>query len=121
MRIKLGKNLPAGLVTRLSALGHDVQTVHAEGLGSEDDPPIWQACQKEKRFLVTQDLDFSDVRRSIPGTHSCILLVRLREPSRRALTERLEAVFRKEDTTDWEGCLIVATDRKLRIRRQDLG
>ena len=32
MRIKLDENLPAGLVPLLAALGHEVDTVPAEGL-----------------------------------------------------------------------------------------
>ncbi|HEX5482650.1 MAG TPA: DUF5615 family PIN-like protein [Terriglobia bacterium] len=119
MRIKLDENLPAGLTGRLSALGHDVETAPAEGLGGKDDVSIWQACHTEKRFLITQDLDFSDARRFIPGTHPGILLVRVREPSRRALTERIEGLFKQEDTANWEGCLVVATDRKLRVRQPE--
>lgn len=48
-------------------------------------------------FLITQALDFADARRFVPGTHAGLLLARLRDPSRRALLERVEAVFRKKD------------------------
>jgi hypothetical protein len=34
MRIKLDENLPVGLVGDLQALGHDVDTVPSEALGS---------------------------------------------------------------------------------------
>jgi hypothetical protein len=34
-------------------------------------------AQRAGRFLVTQDLDFSDVRRFEPGSHHGLLLVRL--------------------------------------------
>jgi predicted nuclease of predicted toxin-antitoxin system len=117
MRIKLDENLPAGLAARLSALGNDVETVPSEGLCGRPDPAVWEACQREKRFLITQDLDFSDVRRFAPGTHAGLLLVRLREPSRRALAERIENIFREQGAIGWEGCFMVATDRKLRVRR----
>lgn len=113
MRIKLDENLPAGLAARLQALGHDTATAPAEGLGGRLDSAVWEACQRETRFLVTQDLDFSDLRRFAPGTHAGLLLVRLREPSQRALADRVEKIFRNEDASHWERCFVVATERKL--------
>lgn len=81
-----------------------------------NDPTVWKAAQTTGRFLITQDLDFSDIRRYAPGTHHGLLLVRLRVPGRRALTERVRALFTQERVEDWKGCLVVATDVKLRIR-----
>ena len=71
MRIKLDENLPHRLVAALTDLGHDVDTAVHEGLTGRDD-----------RFLITQDLDFSDIRHYAPGTHRGLLLVRLRFPGR---------------------------------------
>jgi len=76
MRIKLDENLPAILVPDLVALGHDVDTAVDEGLGGRDDPSVWAAAQETGRVLVTQDLDFSDVRAFVPGTHHGLVLVR---------------------------------------------
>jgi predicted nuclease of predicted toxin-antitoxin system len=36
--------------------------VPEEGLVGSDDHEIWEATQNAGRFLITQDLDFSDVR-----------------------------------------------------------
>lgn len=81
MKIKLDENLPTALAVSLRDLGHDVETVAEEGLSGSDDPVIWQAAQSETRFLITQDLDFSDARLYKPGTHYGLLIVRLRDPS----------------------------------------
>jgi predicted nuclease of predicted toxin-antitoxin system len=59
MRLKLDENLPAALVEKLSGLGHDVDTVLAEDLRGHPDRDIWEAAQREQRFLVTQDLDLT--------------------------------------------------------------
>lgn len=40
-----------------------VHTPQQERLIGHADQEIWQAAQKESRFLITQDLDFSDSRR----------------------------------------------------------
>lgn len=117
MRIKLDENLPTLLAARLQALGHNAQRVPEERLAGSTDEAVWDACQLEGRFLITQDLDFSDLRRFRPGTHAALLLVRLRNASRAALARRVEAIFRQEDVTGWEKCFVVATERKVRIRR----
>jgi hypothetical protein len=80
MLIKLDEHLPRRLVSVLSAFGHDVDTVDIEGLKGADDDSVWTAAQSANRFLITQDLDFSDIRRFRPGTHRGLLLVRLRMP-----------------------------------------
>ncbi len=117
MRIKLDENLPTQLVTVLTELGHDVDTVPSEGIAGKDDAVVWQAAKAGRRFLVTQDLDFSDVRKYTPGTHHGLLLVRLPEPGRTALFERVAALFRTEGVNDWGGCMVTATPHKVRVRR----
>ena len=60
------------------------------------DDAIWQATQAADRFLITQDLDFSDTRRYVPGTHAGLLLVRLPNPGREALVARVVLLFATE-------------------------
>ena len=119
MKIKLDENLPDRLVAVLIGLGHNVDTVRTEQLAGRADPDLWSAAQAAQRFLITQDLDFSDVRRYTPGTHAGLLLVRLTRPGRKALFERVATVFQTEKVEDWTGCLVVATEQKIRIRRPE--
>jgi hypothetical protein len=34
-----------------------------------------------------------------------------------ALAERIQSLFVTEDVSTWSGCLVVATERKIRVRR----
>ena len=117
MRIKLDENLPARLASLLHALGHDVDTVRDEQLQGSDDPTVWKAAQNERRFFITQDLDFSDIRQFRPGTHDGILLLRLRVPGRTVIASRLLSIFQNEDVESWQRCFVVVTDRKIRVVR----
>jgi len=117
MRIKLDENLPTCLVADLGPLGHDVDTTHSERLDGLPDAAVWDAAQKTRRFLITQDLDFSDARRFVPGTHCGLLLVRMGAPGREALAARVRELFQIEAVESWVGCIVVATEIKLRIRR----
>lgn len=69
--------------------------------------------------MITQDLDFSDIRRFVPGTHHGLLLVRLREPRREALVQKIQTLYQTEDVESWKGCFVVVTERKIRIRRPE--
>lgn len=117
MKIKLDENLPAALAEKLQNLGHDTHTVPDEGLAGYIDSDIWAAAQGEGRFLITQDLDFSDIRQFTPGTHAGLLLVRLHTPGRLALIQMVTHLFTTENVADWIGCFVVATERKVRIHR----
>lgn len=119
MKIKLDENLPVSLQQALSELGHDVDTVMSEGIAGHCDADVWRYTCAAKRFLITQDLDFSDIRQFAPGTHPGILLVRLRDPGIRGLIARIVGLFKAEFVENWAGCLVVATDSKLRVRRAD--
>lgn len=68
MKIKLDENLPAELAHVLRALQHNVHTVQDEKLVGRDEDVIFRAAVAEDRLLMTQDLDFSDIRRFRPGT-----------------------------------------------------
>jgi predicted nuclease of predicted toxin-antitoxin system len=115
MKIKLDENLPLHLAASLEDLGHDVHTTTSEGLTGRPDLDIWGAAQTESRFLITQDLDFSDIRQFAPGSHAGILLVRLHSPSRQNLTTRVQYVFQSESVDQWTGCFVVVTERKIRV------
>ena len=117
MKIKLDENLPLALVEELGSFGHDVDTVDGEGLAGEPDESVWLAAQQTGRFLITQDLDFSDIRKFAPGSHYGVLLIRLAAPGRRVLFERVRMLFEGEDVGSWKRCFVVAGERKLRIRR----
>ena len=121
MRIKRDEDLPSSLAVELTELGHEVDTVVQEGLGGVNDTEVLKAAIANDRFLITQDLDFPDVRVFQPGKHPGILIVRLREPGSQALSDRIRLVFAGEDVESWSGCFVVATERKVRARRPSGG
>jgi predicted nuclease of predicted toxin-antitoxin system len=114
VKIKLDENIPTAVVSHLSTFGHDVDTVMDEGLDGRPDPDLWEGAQAAGRFLITQDLAFSDIRRFSPGTHASLLLVRLKKPGRRVVTERIRSIFAAHPVHRWSGCFVVATEIKVR-------
>ena len=117
MKVKLDENMPLSLCKVLKEMGHDIDTVPEENLSGHADPDVWAAAQDAGRLLITQDLDFSDIRKFAPGTHRGIVLVRLRQPGRHALHQRVWNLFKTESVESFAACFVVVTERKLRIHR----
>jgi len=60
MRFKLDECVDVRLTRLFEAAGHDAETVFSENVAGVSDRAIYDLCQKEKRTLVTQDMDFSN-------------------------------------------------------------
>ncbi len=121
MRIKLDENLPEILVSVLKSLGHDADTVRSEGFAGHEDQVVWMEAQREKRFFITQDLDFSNIQNFAPGTHHGLLLIRLHLPGREALTGKIRQIFQREPAESWCRCFVVVSDLKIRVIRPPKG
>jgi len=117
MRIKIDECLPYEIAEILGGKGHNVETVKNEGLTGSLDDIIWKTAQAEKLFLITSDLDFSDIRRYAPGTHQGLLLLRLRQEGKNSIISYFRQLVSNFDLNNWSGCVVVATDHKVRIRR----
>jgi predicted nuclease of predicted toxin-antitoxin system len=116
LRFKIDENVPVEAAQLLVEAGYDCHTVHDERLVGATDEMVALACQAEARVLVTQDLDFADVRAYPPGTHPGIIVVRPRSPHRDgmlALLRRAIPLLRHEVLA---GCLWVLDGDRLRIR-----
>lgn len=115
MKVKLDEHIPQQLSPVLAALGHDARTVVDQGLTGNPDQAIWRAVAEEDRLLVTQDVAFGRV--AIAGTGPGLLILRLGVPSVAALIHRVRTLFETEDVSLWRGCVVVATERKIRVRQ----
>lgn len=117
MLVKVDEDLPKAAVEMLRDQGYEAASVIEQGMGGWKDPAVWQAIQREERFLVTADKGFADIRLYPPGTHPGILLLRPDEDGIRpmiALLKEVLASYRLEVLT---GMVTVATPRGIRIRR----
>lgn len=115
--VKLDENLGRTHVEILRNAGYEVDRVFDEGLSGAADAKVWEHVCSLGRFLVTLDLDFSDVRHYPPSTHAGILLIRARSRSRTAVAGVLSRVIAERALDDLRGCLAVADESFTRIRR----
>ena len=84
MRAKLDENLGRNCARLLETAGHDVATVRGQGMSSWPDRDVLAACVRERRTLVTLDLDFSNPLLFPPGKTAGVVVLRLPSPMTRS-------------------------------------
>ena len=117
MKVKLDENLGQSHAKLVRDADHVAQRVTEQGLSGAKDPVLWQHVCDTGRFFITLDLDFSDVRRFVPGTHPGILLIRPRSKGREAVARVIRRVLAEHGLEPLVGCLAVADESRTRIRR----
>ena len=61
--------------------------------------------------------DFPDIRIFQPGKHCGILLIRLINPNRRKLFDKIKYIFETESVDKWKDSFVVLPDHKLKVRK----
>ncbi len=108
--------MPRAARERFESRGWDVHDVHEEGLAAALDSPIQEACEREKRILVTLDTDFADTRRYDPGRSPGVIVLRPPSQSVKAIIACLDGAIRALGSERIEGALWIVEAERLRIR-----
>jgi len=61
LKLKLDENFPESIGDFLRHAGHDVETVLSQTISGVSDRELFEICRKEKRCLITLDMDFADI------------------------------------------------------------
>jgi predicted nuclease of predicted toxin-antitoxin system len=115
MRFKLDENLSRSLAARFVEAGHEAHSVTEQGLGGQPDDRVIDICHRERRALVTLDLDFANIKAYPPAEFSGIIVLRLVSQAHAATesaVQRLLAFLLKEAPT---GALWIVEDDRIRI------
>jgi predicted nuclease of predicted toxin-antitoxin system len=116
-RFFLDENVQGVLSQRLQADGHVVVTATEAGLdGSADDRILLRARELDS-VLITADPDFANVIRFPVGTHSGIVVLRLKRLLSSDVAARTAEAVSNELPPDMAGCLAIVDETKTRIRR----
>ena len=116
MRVKIDENLPVQLKRLFTESGHDAATVLDEGMGGATDAEVTRVCTDEERVLVTQDMDFADIRAYPPGEYPGIVVFRLTSQSRDALLEVGAKLIETLRNSTPNGQPRIVEDLRVRIR-----
>lgn len=115
LQFLVDENLPYGIVDYLSSQNHDVLDVVASPLRGSSGKVLWAIAAKEKRIIVTRDLDFP-LRGLKPHPGGVILLRVPPNFTASQITEIFKKTFTKMKSEDFAGNVAVITPGKIRIR-----
>ena len=118
MQIKVDEDLPKIVVTLFREKGYQAASVVEQDMAGWKDAELWQVVQAEKRFLITADKGFADIRTFPPGTHSGVLLLRPDQDGIRPMIELVEKVLRNYEIDALIETTTVVTPRGVRVRRR---
>ena len=115
MKIKLDENFDVRLAPLLSAAGHDVDTVYAEGLSGKDDDMIYSVCRDADRVILTLDMDFSNPLRFPPDDMAGMLVLRMPRPVLPLIRATLQSVLPMLATQPLRGKLWIVEPGRIRV------
>jgi len=116
VRFKIDENLPVELASLLTRAGHHATTVVAEQLQGKADSTTVGVCVREKRVLVTLDLDFADIRAYPPDQYPGLIVLRVHQQDKEHLIRTFEHAIPVLGQERIEGRLWIVEERRIRIR-----
>lgn len=121
MRFLTDMGISPATAAWLRALGHDAIHLRDEGLNRLADPEVLQKAGDEKRILVTCDLDFGYLVAVGGLSLPSIILFRLSNMLPDNVELHLVEVLDTFGDELSKGCIIVVSDKALRVRALPIG
>ena len=116
MRFKLDENLGRRGLVDFEAQGHDVSTIHLQGLDGSPDALVYDVCRVEGRVLVTLDLDFANPLVFDPRTTSGVAVLRLsRSPVPSELADAVALLLVAVSVNTIAGSLWIVHPTRIRV------
>ena len=107
MKIFVDENIPLMTVRVLREMGHDVRDIRGTAKQGITDDALWEIAQQEGRLLITTDKGFTQHREEL---HHGILIVRLRQPNRQKIHQRVMQAMTQFAEEEWRDLLVVMRD-----------
>jgi len=107
MKVFVDENIPLITVRELREQGFDVIDIRGTDDQGLNDELLWQKAQKGKCLFITTDKGFSNYR---DKPHHGILIIRLKQPTRLRIHQRIMQAIGKHSEEDWAGLMVVMRD-----------
>jgi predicted nuclease of predicted toxin-antitoxin system len=116
VKFKIDENLPREVTQVLCEHGHDAVSVFDQTLSGEKDPTVFEACQDERRVLVTLDLDFANIQAYPPAATAGIVVLRLVRQDRPTVLQIIKKLVAALSENAVSQKLGIVEEARIRIR-----
>ena len=107
MKLFVDEHIPLMTVSTLREMGHEVCDIRGTPDEGMPDAELWDKAQREERLLITTDKGFAAHRLT---THHGVLIVRLRQPNRHKIHQRILQAMGQFGEKEWPGLLVIMRD-----------
>ena len=104
-------------VEALRSWGHDVVTTQEVNLAGEADEEQLQEAISQGRVLITNDLDFSNIRRYPPANHCGIIVLKIRPRTLTEVHAVLKTLLDRSSQERLHQNLVIVDRNKYRVRQ----
>jgi predicted nuclease of predicted toxin-antitoxin system len=116
MRFLADMGISTAVVRWLRSQGHDAVHLREENLHRLSDPEIFQKAIKERRYILTVDLDFGEIVSLNLGPRVSVITFRLHNSRSLRVIERLANVLQVSSEVLEEGAVITVEVQRHRVR-----
>jgi predicted nuclease of predicted toxin-antitoxin system len=97
--------------------GHDVVHLSEAGLHRMPDTDILEMAKRERRVILTFDLDFSDLLATGLYELPSVVVFRLQDQTPASVDPRLRQLLVEREADLAEGVIVMVEERRYRLRR----
>jgi predicted nuclease of predicted toxin-antitoxin system len=116
VRFLVDMNLSPAIAAGLRTLHFDAVHVRDVGLAQSSDDEVFRFAARERRIIVTADLDFADIVAATGDVVVSVVLLRLRNASQSKGLARLEAALALAAEPLLTGAIVIISEDRIRIR-----
>ena len=116
MKFLADMGISQSTVSLLRAMGYDAIHLRDEGLQRALDREIVQKAKREKRIVLTCDLDFGDLMAASGDISPSVIIFRLDNETPKNMNKRLKQVIRESSDALTKGAIISVEEARHRVR-----
>jgi predicted nuclease of predicted toxin-antitoxin system len=119
IRFKIDENLPIEIAAVLVEDGYEAHTVYDERIVGASDDTLFEICKREKRILITLDVDFSDIRTYPPAELPGIIVLRVGNQSKKHVIKVFSQIMPLLKREPLLHRLWIVEEQRVRIRGEE--
>lgn len=121
-RFLLNANISYETAEFLNSLGHDAKTVAQFDLEQSEDIEIVRKAIKEKRIIITFDLDFGEIFYFSTKEKFWVVVLKLKNQTVESVNKTLNWLLKTKilEKTGLQNTLMIVQERRVRVRRKFL-
>ena len=116
MRFLADMGISPRVVADLARSGHDSIHLHAEGLGKLPDSKILEKAHRERRIVLTHDLDFGDLLAASGAPFPSVIIFRLKNMRPNNVMHYMRVILEQYSEALEQGAIISVNERRARVR-----